>query len=94
MLAEIFKANDVITLKLVSGEEVIARLESDEDNVYRLAKPATLVADQGQPALAPFMMTAKNDASVVIDKSKVITVTKTQEQMAEQYTQQTTSIQT
>ena len=45
MLLEIDKGlteGDVITLKLTSGEEIVARMDKETDTHYRLTKPMVI----------------------------------------------------
>ena len=59
-------ANDVKVLKLITGEEVIARVSTDSSNLLTLEKPMTFQAvptnQQGQMgfALVPWLMSGKS----------------------------------
>ena len=60
-------ANDVKVLKLITGEEVIARVTEEKNNLITLEKPMTLQmippnTSTGQMgfALVPWMKAAKN----------------------------------
>ena len=60
-------ANDVKVLKLITGEEVIARITEEENNLITLKNPMTLQmlppTSTGQVgiALVPWMKAAKNE---------------------------------
>ena len=63
-------ANDVKVLKLITGEEVLARVSNDlsnGDGLITLNKPMTLQAVPGQQpgqmgfALVPWLMSGKNE---------------------------------
>ena len=60
-------ANDVKVLKLITGEEVIARVSEESSNLLTLEKPMTFQAvptnQQGQMgfALVPWFMSGKNE---------------------------------
>ena len=68
-------ANDVKVLKLITGEEVIARVAEVHNDLLTLEKPMTLqmippTTSTGQVgfALVPWMKAAKNDkATISID---------------------------
>lgn len=88
------KKGDVITLKLTTGEEVIATYQNDDTASIEVTKCACLVPNQQGMGLAPWLMTADLDKqSVNINKSNVLVWLKTQEDLAKMYTQATTGIQ-
>ena len=87
-----YKVGDTISLKLTSGEEVVARLEEETDATYTLHKPMVLVAGQQGLGLAPFMFSVSQDAKFKVNAGVVTCVLKTEKELASQYTQQTTGI--
>jgi len=65
-------ANDVKVLKLITGEEVIARVSEENSNLLTLEKPMTLQmippnTSTGQVgfALVPWIKAAKNDKTTI-----------------------------
>jgi hypothetical protein len=87
-----YKNGDTVSIKLTSGEEIVARLEEEKGATLVLNKPLMIAATQQGLGLAPFMFTSSPDAKVKIDLSKVVCVTKTQDEFASQYIQNTTGI--
>ena len=63
--------NDVKVLKLITGEEVIARVTEEKNNLITLEKPMTLQmlpnTSTGQVgfAMVPWMKAAKNDKTTI-----------------------------
>jgi hypothetical protein len=93
MLLELsYKVGDTVSIKLSSGEELIAKLTEETADKIVLEKPLTLVAQQQGIGLAPFMFTVSPDAKLNINMKNVICMSKTIEEMAKQYTSQTTGI--
>jgi len=93
MLLELpYKVGDTVSIKLSSGEELIAKLTDETADKIVLEKPLTLVAQQQGIGLAPFMFTVSPDAKLNINMKNVICMNKTIEEMAKQYTSQTTGI--
>lgn len=88
-----YKEGDTISLKLSSGEEVIARLETENDEEVTLNKPMMLVVQQQGMGLAPFMFSVTPDTKIKMSKSNVLCIAKTAKDISDQYTQQTTGIQ-
>jgi len=93
MLLEMpYKVGDVVSMKLTSGEEILATLEEEKGNSLVLKKPLMLIAQQQGLGLAPFMFTASPDSKITINTDKVICITKTIEEMAKQYISSTSGI--
>ena len=60
--------------KLSSGEEMIARLDSETDEWLTLAKPYILVAAQNGMALAPYMFTVSPDTKIKLKINSIICI--------------------
>lgn len=88
-----YKDGDTVSIKMSSGEEVIARLDSETETEIALVKPLMLVVQQQGMGLAPFMFSVTPDTKIKMAKSNVICIAKTAKDIADQYTQQTTGIQ-
>lgn len=91
------KANDVVTLKLVSGEEVIGYFVNADANEVTLRKPVVPVpTGEGTMALAPFIMSSDylkdGKAELGFNKSTVITVVDTSQQFKDVYTKQVSGL--
>lgn len=88
-----YKANDAITLKLMGGDEVVARFVEEDQNTITVQKPLALVASQQGMALAPYAFTIDLDAKLKLNKNTIVFVHKTQSDMAKQYMASTSGIQ-
>jgi hypothetical protein len=87
------KDGDIVSFKLSSGEEIVARLKSQDDKSYTLLKPMVLIMQQQGMGLAPFMFSVSPDAKFNIQASSVSCVAKTEQDIAKQYTATTSNIQ-
>lgn len=85
-------AGEIVTIKLTSAEELIARLEADEPTCLRISRPMTLSYSPQGVALTPWLITADNDTNLEIKKERVMVMTTTMKQAADQYIQGTTGI--
>lgn len=92
MLLQTLKSNDIVTMKLVTGEEVISKFVSSEDNSYRISKPLVLSITSQGPAMTPFLFTSELDGEISIPKTAVIAIAKTEKTTASQYIKGTTGI--
>jgi hypothetical protein len=93
MLIEIpYRTGDIVSFKLSSGEEILGRLEAEGDKTFTVLKPMVLIMGQQGLGLAPFMFSVSPDAKFTLRKGSVSCVAKTQDDIAKQYTAQTTGI--
>lgn len=83
---------EVISLKLISGEEILAKLVEETDTEYKISKPLVLSVGQQGLGMIPFLFTVNPDKDLKISKSSVIVVTNTDKQFADQYLQGITGI--
>ena len=87
------KLNDVVTLKLIGGDEVIGKLTDERIDTYvEVKKPLVVMMAQQGFGLMPFMLTGNPDATVKIDRSHVLAVSKTMDQVSKEYIKQTTGL--
>ena len=81
----------VITIKLTSGEEVLARFNDDTDTVLDIDKPATIAQGTKGMGIIPWMMTSQT-ASVKLNKNTVVAYAATDDEIAKAYTENTTDL--
>jgi len=87
-----YKAGDTISFKTVAGEEVIARLKEETADILKVDKPMALTASQQGLGMVPFTFTISPSTSVNVQKSALVFIAKTDDEMAKQYIESTTSI--
>ena len=88
-----YKVGDIVSIKLSSGEEMVATLQSETDALVEIRKPLMLVAGKDSTmGLAPFMFSVSPDGKFVLQAQSVSCVAKTEEQISKQYTSQTSGI--
>ena len=93
MLIELpYRTGEIVSFKLSSGEEILGRLEDESDKVFTVHKPMVLIMGQQGLGLAPYMFSVSPDAKFKIQAGSVSCVAKTQDEIAKQYTAQTTGI--
>lgn len=83
---------EVVTLKLTSGEEIIAKLVEDGPLHYKLSRPMVLTAGQQGLGMAPYLFTVNPDKEIKISKSTVTVCEATDKSFADSYIQGTTGI--
>jgi hypothetical protein len=84
---------EVITLKLTSGEELVAKLTEETDVYYKLSKPMVIGMGQKGPGLMPYLFTVNPDKDVKLSKITVTVAEPTDESFAKQFLESTSGIQ-
>ena len=83
---------DVVTIKLTSGEELVASLVEEHANYIKVSRPRVLTSSQGGIGLAPYLFTVDPDKTVKIAIATVVVLEPTEKESASSYTKATTSI--
>lgn len=84
--------NKVYTIKLISGEELIARVKQ-EDGVTELIKPQSIaMTGNGGFGMMPWLVSAP-DSNVLISDTTIVGAVETGKMVASQYLKQVTGIQ-
>lgn len=83
---------EVITLKLTSGEELVAKLVEETATYYKLKHPQVIGMGQQGPGLMPYLFTVSPDKEVKLLKTTVTVAEATDKTFADQFIQATTGI--
>jgi len=82
----------VITLKLTSGEELVAKLVEDAPTYFKLKNPQVIGMGPKGPGLMPYLFTVNPDKEIKLLKNTVTVSEATDEQFAKQFIESTTGI--
>jgi hypothetical protein len=85
-------AGEVITLKLTSGEELVAKLVEETDSYYKLSRIQVIGMGPKGPGLMPYLFTVSPDRDVKLLKTTVTVAEASDEQFAKQFLETTTGI--
>lgn len=83
---------EVVTFKLTSGEEVVAKLVEETDTHYKLSRPMVLSMTPQGVGMMPYLFTVSPDKEVKLNKSTITMVEATDKMFADQFIQGTTGI--
>ena len=87
------KSGDIVSFKLVNGDEIVGKLKEVQEGRYRVERPfAAMVTQQGL-ALVPLLVTGTEMAVVELSANHVMMVFDTSKEIADHYIKQTTGIQ-
>ena len=89
--------NDIVSFKIVTGEEIIAKVIETDNEKLVVSKPISMVLVHGHGGQAgisfvPFMVGVDEDAHLTFTNDKVITVAKANQASSAQYIQATTGL--
>jgi hypothetical protein len=99
LVKKLFNPSDVLTIKLSSGEEIIAKFVSENDRDVVVVKPLTMTLMQvpGQPgqgavAFVPFMLGIAEDSEISLNRANIVAIAHAQKAAASGYIRNTTGI--
>jgi hypothetical protein len=87
-----YEINDVVSIKLSSGEELVGKLLEETPDTVTLSKPLMLSMTQKGMGLAPYMFTVDPETKIKFNEKNIITMVRTMQSMASQYIQSTTGL--
>lgn len=91
LLEKPMASGDVVSLKLVNGDEIIARLESDDDKGITITKPLAITAGPQGLGMIPWVFLG-NKETFTLKREHVFVVVPSKKEAADQYMQGTTGI--
>jgi hypothetical protein len=91
LISKGFSNGDIISLKLINGDELIARFESETGDDITIDRPLALTMSREGLGMIPWMMLG-DKSSITLKKSHVFAVVPSQKDAADQYMQGTTGI--
>lgn len=86
-----FSSGDVVSIKLVNGDEIIARFESDNTDTITVSRPLALTMNGGGLGMIPWVFLGK-DSSITVSKSNTFFIVESKGEAAKQYLEGTTGI--
>ena len=84
--------NSIVAIKVSTGEEMIARLVSQDEDTIKVRKPMAFVRMQQSMGLMPWMATPDPDAELSINKKFLMVISMCEKTLADQYVEKTSGI--
>ncbi len=85
-------SGDVVSFKMVNGDEVVAKVLDITDEGWQVASPCTVMPSQQGLGLMQSLFSAKEDCKVFINKQHVMFFAESLEQMRVHYIKTTTGV--
>lgn len=86
-----FSAGDVVSLKLVNGDEIIARFENETADEIKISRPLAITIGAQGLGMMPWMFLGEKDA-VTLKRNHIFVMMTSKKEAADQYMQGTTGI--
>jgi hypothetical protein len=98
MLKPSYSINDIIIIKLITGEEIIAKLIDNAGSKITISKPCLLGLMQGpggqaNVGIAPWCLGISESDGIEVESSKWIFLSKARKEAKDQYMRATSSLQ-
>lgn len=87
-----FDKGDVVTMKLVNGDEIVTEIISDDGMSYNVRRPQTVVPSAQGMGLMQSLFTADTNKDITISKQHVMMVAPSVDAMVKHYITTTTGI--
>jgi hypothetical protein len=86
-----FSNGDIVSLKLINGDELIARFESETAEDLTIDRPLAVTIGRDGLGMMPWLFLGVKD-SITLKKSHIFVTSPSQKDAADQYMQGTTEI--
>ena len=87
-----YQEGDIVSFKLINGDEVVARIVNSGTNEFEISKPCTVMPSPQGMGLIQSLFTADADVNVVLQKDHVLMHAPSIDQMQKHYIKTTTGI--
>ena len=92
LVSTIYSSGDIVSFKLITGDEIVARIESIDTDVFEICKPCTVMPGPQGMGLIQSLFTADADVNVRLQKLHVIMHAPSIDAMQKHYIKTTTGI--
>ena len=87
-----FKEADVVVMRIIGGEEIIARFIAQTEDKITVRKPLALVPTQTGLGMTNYIMMADVDDTVDFNLNAIVVITKASKAASDNYTKSTSGI--
>lgn len=87
-----YQQDDIVSFKLVNGDEIVAKIIEESDDAYQVSKPCTVIPSQQGLGLMQSLFTSDLNSTITLDKKHVMMSAKTVKDVENHYIRTTTGI--
>jgi len=92
LVANKYEKDDIVTFKVVNGDELVAKIVEESDEAFTVTKPCTVMPSQQGIGLLQSLFTSSLEQNVTLDKKHVIMHCPTVKDVQNHYIKTTTGI--
>lgn len=86
------KPGDVVSIKVITGEEIVTKLVSDTNGNLTVSKPFVLALSQEGVGFMPFMLGVDEVSEITLPATAILAHANARKELKDAYIQQTTGI--
>jgi len=94
LISKKYDTNAVVCFKIISGEEIVAKVIEENDTGFVISKPLTVVPSHQGVGLMQALVCAELNSNITLNHQHVIMHSPANSQIESHYIQTTTGIQT
>lgn len=83
---------EVVTIKLTSGEELVAKLVEEHADHIKISRSMVLTAGPNGLAMVPYLFTVEQDKEIKMSRNTITVIAPTMKPAADQYLSSTSNI--
>ena len=84
--------DQVYTIKIANGDELVAKITAEDDTTYTVTKPLTVVPSREGIQMIMGLFAANPDKPVTINKTQVSLIAASRDEVCDSYVEATTGI--
>jgi len=92
LVSKIYSTGDIVSFKLITGDEIVARIELIDMDWFEISKPCTVMPSSQGMGLIQSLFTADADVNVRLQKNHILMHAPSIDQMQKHYIKTTTGI--
>ena len=87
-----FSNGDVVSVKLINGDELIARFESEDADTITISKPMAITMGVQGMGLIPWVFLGDTERNITLRKKHTFFIVPSKKEASDQYIEGTTGI--
>ena len=91
LISKPIASGDVVSIKLINGDELITRLESDDNETVTISKPMAITMGAQGMGLIPWVFLGESD-KITLRKKHTFFIVPSKKEASDQYIEGTTGI--
>jgi len=92
LVSKPYEENQIVSFKLVNGDEVVAKVVEEQAEAFIVSKPCTVMPSQQGIGLLQSLFTSSLDSNVTLDKKHIMLHAPTIKDIENHYVKTTTGI--